>query len=123
MKPRSAFPARSLVLAQAITAVIVTAMAAVVGGIGQAKAAMFGGFTVILPTAYFVARVQMQAPTADARKALGGLYKAELGKLLVTVLMFAIGAKLFGQYYGWLMVSCVACLAMNWWVLALARPE
>jgi ATP synthase protein I len=123
VEPRSAFPARSLVLAQVTTAAIVAAVAAAIGGWSQAKAAVFGGFTVILPTLYFVFRVRMQDGSTDARKALGELYKAELGKLLVTVLMFAVGAKLFGQHYGWLMVSCVACLAMNWVVLVIARSD
>ena len=59
----------------------------------------------------------------DAKQALGELYRAELGKLLLTALMFVIGALFFGQHYAALMLTCVACLAMNWVVLAFARPE
>lgn len=123
MIPRRASPARPLLVAQALVAMAIVLAAMLVEGRGAAAAAMFGGLVVLVPTAYFAARMRMRNGAVHPAQALGDVYKAEVGKLLVTALMFVAGAKLFGAHYGWLMVACVACLAMNWVVLAFARSE
>ena len=123
MISRSVSPARPLFRAQALMAGVMAVVAAIVEGRGAALAALFGGLVVLVPTAFFAARMRLRSSTVHPAQALGDLYKAELGKLLVTALMFVVGAKLFGAHYGWLMSACVACLAMNWVVLALARSE
>lgn len=123
MDSRSAFPARALATSQIATTAVGIAVAAAVGGRGAALAALFGGLVVVLPTLYFALRMRLRQGGTDAKQALGELYRAELGKLLLTALMFAVGALIFGRHYAALMLTCVACLAMNWVVLAFARSE
>jgi ATP synthase protein I len=120
---RSAFPAKALAAAQLATTAIGVAVAAARAGRGSALAALFGGLVVVVPTLYFAFRLRLRREGLDAKQALGELYRAEMGKLLLTALMFVVGALIFGQHYAALMLTCIACLAMNWVVLAFARPE
>lgn len=123
MDSRSAFPATALAISQLAMTIVGVAIAGVIGGRGAALAALFGGLVVLLPSLYFAFRMRLRLGSTDAKQALGELYRAELGKLLLTALMFVIGALFFGQHYAALMLTCVACLAMNWVVLAFARSE
>jgi len=41
--------------------------------------------------------------------------------LLLTAFLFFIGARLFGEHFAPLMLTCMACLAMNWVMLAVAK--
>jgi ATP synthase protein I len=120
---RNASPATVLAFAQIATTAIAVVATAVKAGRGAAMAALFGGLVVVLPTLYFAVRMRLRRDVMDAKQALGELYRAELGKLLLTGLMFIVGALIFGKHYAALMLTCVACLAMNWVVLAFARPE
>lgn len=106
---------------------LTTALAALVlwtiSGSAAAIAALFGGLIVIVPALYFAARVGLSRNTVQAREILGTFYQAELGKLLLTALLFFIGTLLFGKHFAPLMLTCVACLAMNWIMLAVARTD
>lgn len=82
-----------------------------------AAAALFGGLTVIVPALYFAVKVVGLGPVAEARKVLSTFYRAEVMKLLLTALLFMLGAKWFGAYFAPLLLTCLACLAMNWVVL------
>ncbi len=74
---------------------------------------------VIAPTIYFAAKVGLQR--SNAAEVLGAFYKAEVGKLILTALLFWIGALLFGPHFAPLMITCIACLAMNWVMLAVTK--
>jgi ATP synthase protein I len=116
--------ALGLIAAQAVTAAVATLVVAVFWGGAAAWAALFGGITVIVPTLYFAAKVYLRAGgSPDVKDVLGAFYKAEMGKLLLIALLFGIGAKVFGAHFAPLMLTAIACLAMNWLMVALARDE
>ncbi len=75
----------------------------------------------MLPTAYFAARVYLRGGGTRAAEVLAGFYRAEFGKLLLTALLFFLGASLFGKHFAPLILTSTACLAMNWLILAIAN--
>ena len=92
-----------------------------VAGKAAALAAAFGGIVVVVPTAYFAVRIYLRRGGTQAAEILGGFYRAELGKLLLTALLFFIGALLFGKHFAPLIFTCMACLAVNWLMLAITN--
>jgi ATP synthase protein I len=114
-------PSWALGVAQAAVIVPCVALAWWMGGPAAGRAALFGGLVAFVPALYFAVRVGLYRGDPGARQVLGSFYQAELGKLLLTALLFFIGVKLFGSQFAPLMLTCVACLAMNWLVLAVAR--
>jgi ATP synthase protein I len=114
-------PASALCAAQGITTALATAVTWAMSDSAAAMAALFGGLVVLIPTLYFAFRVGLRGNAATAKEALGALYQGELVKLLLTALMFLVGALLFGKHFAPLMLTCMACLAMNWVILAVAR--
>lgn len=123
MGSRNGFPARLLGAIQAAITVACALAAFVAGGRAAAMAAVFGGLVVFVPGLYFAARSRLRPGEAGAKDALGAVYRAEVGKLALTVVFFVVGALVFGQHYAALMLTTVACLAANWIVLAMAGSE
>jgi ATP synthase protein I len=115
------FAAGALLCTQAITTVMAALVAGWIAGAGAALAALFGGIVVLVPTAYFAAKIYLRPQGSQAQDVLGAFYRGELAKLLLTAVLFFIGARLFGQHFGALMLTSIACLTMNWLVLALDR--
>ncbi|MBS0211910.1 MAG: ATP synthase subunit I [Proteobacteria bacterium] len=112
-----------LCAAQALTTALSAVIAWVTGGSSAALAALFGGLVAILPALYFALKVAGLGPVAEARRVLGTFYRAEAVKLLLTALLFLIGVRWFGEHFAPLMLTCVACLAMNWVVLAVTANK
>ena len=113
--------ASALVGAQALTAGIATAITWIGWGGQAAVAAAYGGLAVIVPTTYFAAKVRLRSGAATAAEVLGAFYWAEAIKLVLTTAMFWIGALLFGKHFAPLMLTSIACLAMNWILVAVTR--
>lgn len=111
----------ALLGAQSLTAAVSALVVWLGWGGAAALAALFGGLVAILPTLYFAAKVRLGASGASAAEVLGRFYRAELAKLILTALLFWIGAMLFGRYFAPLMLTCIACLAMNWVMVAVTR--
>ena len=120
---RGVSTASALCVAQAITTAIAVFIAWTVSGSAAATAALFGGLVAIVPALYLAVRIGVRRDTAQAKEILGAFYQGELVKLLLTGLMFFIGALLFGKHFAPLIFTCMACLAMNWLILAFARFE
>lgn len=59
-----------------------------------ALSALLGGLIATVPAAYFAWRAFAYNQTRSAVKVLGSFYQAEIGKLLITALMFAAVFKL-----------------------------
>ncbi|MEP6940711.1 MAG: ATP synthase subunit I [Rudaea sp.] len=110
----------ALCAAQAITTAAAALVTWVVADGAAALAALYGGVVVMLPTAYFAVRVYLRGG-AHAAEILAGFYRAEFGKLLLTALLFFFGASLFGKHFAPLIFTSMACLAMNWLMLAIAN--
>lgn len=107
--------------AQAITAALATIIVWFVSGSDAAVAALFGGMVAVVPALFFATRIWMRRGVTEAKDILGMFYQAELGKLLLTAFLFFIGVRLFGEHFAPLLLTCMACLAMNWLMLAVAR--
>lgn len=119
----AATPARVLCAVQALTALLVALAVLAVSGAAAAMAALFGGLVIVVPSAYFAAQVRLRARAATAREALGVFYRAETGKLILVALGFWIGASWFGQHFAPLMLTAMACLAVNVPMLAVTRSN
>ena len=109
---------RALCTAQLATAAICAGVVWAVWGAESARAALFGGLVAVAPVAYFGLRVFLRRGGLGAGDVLGAFYRAEAGKLALTAGLFVIGAKLFGAHFAPLMFTFMACLAMNWLLLA-----
>jgi ATP synthase protein I len=118
---RAGSTAWALVGSQALTAGIAALVVWIGWGAAAAIAAMFGGFVVILPTLYFAAKVYLGAGGTTAAEVIGTFYRAETAKLVLTALLFWIGAKWFGQHFAPLILTSIACLAMNWVMVAVTK--
>jgi len=118
---RGGSTAWALVGSQALTAGIAGLVVWIGWGHAAAIAALFGGFVVILPTLYFAAKIYLGAGGMTAAEVLGTFYRAETAKLVLTALLFWIGAKWFGQHFAPLILTSIACLAMNWVMVAVSK--
>lgn len=107
-----------LCIGQCLIAIVGALVAWAFAGAQAAGAALFGGAVVVLPALWFARRALSQPGALEAKQVLGAFYRAELEKLALTVLLFFIAALAFGKHYAALMLTCVACLAMNWVMLA-----
>jgi ATP synthase protein I len=110
-------------MAQAVTAAFAVTAVWMISGRAAAIAALFGGIVVVVPALYFAFRVDRRRGKTQANEILGAFYRAEVGKLLLTALLFFVGARLFGEHFAPLMLTSVACLAMNWLVLAFVTND
>lgn len=90
-------------------------------GIGMAAAALFGGAVVFVPTAYFALAVLIRGSTVMPHKAPAVFYRAEVIKLFLMALGFVLGTLWFGDRFVALILTAVACLAVNWIMLATSR--
>lgn len=112
-----------LCFAQALTTALAVLVVWTTSDGAAAIAALFGGVIVMVPALYFGARVGLSRHTSQPKEILGTFYQAAIGKLLLTALLFFVGALLFGKHFAPLMITSVACLAMNWVMLAVARID
>ena len=120
LQVRGRSTAWALIVAQLVTAAIAAAIVWAGWGHAAALAAVFGGVVVIAPTIYFAAKVALRAGSSAA-EVLGAFYRAEVGKLVLTALLFWIGAKWFGQHFAPLILASIACLATNWVMVAVTK--
>jgi F0F1-type ATP synthase assembly protein I len=118
---RGKSPARVLLGAQIATTASAALLTEAFRGTPAAMAALFGGAVAIAPTAWFGIKMQPRAGRSGPEEMVGAMYRAEVGKLLLTASLFWIGAMLFGDHFAALILTCAACLSMNWLVLAIAR--
>jgi F0F1-type ATP synthase assembly protein I len=126
LRVRGGSTAWALVGGQALTAALAGLVAWIGWGPAAALAAGFGGLVVILPTLYFAAKVYLgtrgtAAADVKAAEVLGTFYRAETAKLVLTALLFWIGAKWFGQHFAPLILTSIACLAVNWVMVAVTK--
>lgn len=88
---------------------------------GAAAAALYGGTVVAVPTAWFALAVLVRGAAVMPRKVPGVFYRAEVTKLILMAVGFALGALWFGNRFAPLIVTSMACLAVNWVMLAAGR--
>lgn len=81
---------RRLLQAQAGVIVIVTFLALVADGQKAATSAVTGGLICLLPNLFFVWRLGVLGNRRQARRFVSNFYRAEAGKLGLTVALFAL---------------------------------
>ena len=121
MRSSGGSPVWALLGAQVATAAAAAIVAWAARGRSAAMAAAFGGLVAVAPTAWFAVKTHPRPGRFKPAEILGATYRAEVGKLLLTASLFWIGAVLFGAEFAPLMLTCIACLAMNWLMLAVGR--
>lgn len=88
---------------------------------GAAAAALFGGAVIAVPTAWFALAVLVRGAAKMPRKMPGVFYRAEATKLILMAFGFVLGALWFGNRFAPLILTAMACLAVNWGMLAAGR--
>jgi F0F1-type ATP synthase assembly protein I len=98
-----------------------TVISGALAGADAAVAALFGGVTAVVPTLYFGWRLSVQRPGATPAEVLGVVYRAELVKLALTVLLLGAGVTWFGAQFLPLILTFSAGLLVSYAVAAAAR--
>jgi ATP synthase protein I len=115
---RGAAVARAVCLVQVAIVGIAAALAGGFWGRPQAVAAMYGGLVAVVPTIYFAVRVFARRNAQDPKLVVTAFYVGEIGKLVLTALLFWIGVVLFAKQFLALIATYAACLLAYWLVLA-----
>lgn len=115
---RGAAIARAVCLVQTAILAIASVFAGWFWGRPQAIAAVYGGLVALVPTVYFAVRVFAKRNAQDPKMAASAVYVGEIGKLVLTALLFWIGVVLFAKQFLALIATYAACLLAYWLVLA-----
>ncbi|MDZ7851494.1 MAG: ATP synthase subunit I [Halomonas sp.] len=81
---------RRLLQAQAGVVIVVTLLALATGGQKAAISAVTGGLVCLLPNLFFIWRLGVLGSRRQARRFVSSFYRAEAGKLGLTVTLFAL---------------------------------
>ena len=112
-------PIMTILLAQALTGGIVATALALWQGSTVGLSALMGGAIAVLPNAFLAALLMTPGAGTSARALLGAAWLGEIGKLVLTVLLFAAvfilvrpisGLAVFGGYIAAQMVILCAPL-------------
>ncbi len=87
-------PTYRVILVQCLSVILIALAVYLLKGQEFAVSAILGGLLVILPNAYFAWRAFRYNQTRSAAHLVGGFVQAELGKFLITALLFALVFKL-----------------------------
>lgn len=82
-------PIITILLAQALASGILAAVLALLAGGVAGYSALLGGAVAVLPNAFLAARLLMPASGESARAMLRAAWLGEIGKLLMTAVLFA----------------------------------
>jgi ATP synthase protein I len=107
-------------LTQVVIAMLAAAFAAVRWGEPEALAALFGGGVAVVPAAYFALRVFVRRGAETPAEVVGAVFRGEIGKFALTVVMFWFGVMMFAKQFLVLLATYAACLLAYWVVLARA---
>lgn len=117
-KSRRQLPMR-LVRTQAAVATLVAVIWLVFLGYEAAVAALFGGLIGVVTNLYFATRSFALGPGATAQQMLQAMFRAEMVKLLLSALLFALAAKFFSEHFlalfsAWFATTAVYFIALRW---------
>lgn len=116
--PSNASPAKAVCLAQFGIAATGALICGVLLGLPHAFAAFYGGLTAVVPTLYFAYRVFARRPDATPQEVVGAAFRGEIGKIVLTGLLFWFGVAVFAEQFLALLGTYAACLLAYWLVLA-----
>lgn len=117
-KSRRQLPMR-LVRTQAAVASLIVVIWLVFLGYEAAVAALFGGLIGVVTNLYFATRSFALGPGATAQQMLQAMFRAEMVKLLLSALLFALAAKFFSEHFlalfsAWFATTAVYFIALRW---------
>ncbi|WP_280552590.1 ATP synthase subunit I [Halomonas sp. 25-S5] len=81
---------QNLLLAQLVTASLMTSFGAWLGGVPVAMSALLGGAVALLPNAYFAWRMFRYQGARYTKQIVNSFYKAESGKFGLTAALFIL---------------------------------
>ena len=110
---------RRVLQLQALTILVISALALVLGGMQQARSALLGGLVGFLPNAYFAVQFGRQAPSRTAKEVVRTFYLGESIKLIITALLFVLVFQLPGILFMPLFTGFVAVIMVFWFALLL----
>lgn len=122
-KARGAYVAAAVCGMQLAIGGVIAVIAGLEGGVQQAKAAFYGGFVAAIPAAYLALRMFRVPADAAPLQLAGAVYRGELGKLLLTALLFWIGVVVFAGEFLSLMFAYITSLSAYWVAMAKLRME
>ncbi len=83
-------------------------------GLEAAQAAGYGAGIAIVPGLYFALRVFATPPGTPPNKMLAKFYAGEVGKFVLTMVLFYGAVKWFPMQMLPVILTYVACLSVNW---------
>ena len=111
--------ARRIAVCQGVLALVAGGVAGIAGSQTHMQAALLGGLMAILPMLMFGFRVGITPAGASPREALAVIYKGELVKWVLTLLLCAAAITLFGALFWVTLLTFAGCQGVYW--IALAR--
>jgi ATP synthase protein I len=108
---------RWILAVQIMVASAIIMVALLMGGISDARSALFGGLTAFLPNMYFAAKFGFSDPDRTARQVVRAFYLGETIKLSLTAVMFFIVFQLPDIRFMPLFTAYGAVLAVFWFAL------
>jgi ATP synthase protein I len=110
--------AKAVCLTQGGIAAVAAIIFGALAGRDEATAAVYGGAVAVVPTAYFAVRALAGPAGRHPQEVAGAFYRGEVGKMVLTALLFALGAAVFAQQFLALIVTYAVCLLAYWLVMA-----
>lgn len=104
---------------QALTMVVVSALALLAGGAAEARSALLGGLVGFLPNAYFAAKFGRSDPGKSAKEVVRTFYLGESIKLIITALLFIFVFQLPGIVFMPLFIGFLSVIMVFWFALLL----
>lgn len=87
-------PVYKVIVAQLMTAVVLAAISLLFSGIIMAYSVLLGGLISTLPNSYFVLHAFRYQGARNAEKVVKSFIKGELGKIVITIVLFALSFTL-----------------------------
>lgn len=104
---------------QALTMVVVSALALLAGGAAEARSALLGGLVGFLPNAYFAVKFGRSDPGKSAKEVVRTFYLGESIKLIITALLFIFVFQLPGIVFMPLFIGFLSVIMVFWFALLL----
>ncbi len=114
MRPRGKRLMLNILLGQMVIGAIALLLSWTWSGVEAAQAATFGAGTAIVPGLYFALRVFATPPGTPPQRMLAKLYAGEVGKLVLTAVLFYGAVKWYPTQLLPVILTYVACLSVNW---------
>jgi ATP synthase protein I len=87
-------PVYKVIIAQLAVTVFIAVLSLLISGIVLAYSALLGGLISAVPNSYFALHAFRYQGARNAQKVVKGFIRGELGKIIITVMLFALSFTL-----------------------------